>query len=198
MVVSHPSLLHRKHESIIQSLETWRSSQFGEKLVLILIEKYPQLLDITDESDINIKIENLKKYAGGVKNVWRLFLNSPNLIVDKIRTTDIKIAYLTDVMNVDVAEVVKSSVFSNSFEEIRCRHVFLERLGLYKTKSKKADPAEPSKNPKLYTIMDTSDKRFATKVAFVTLDEFEAFQELFKRELVKNRNVDSEEYLEEE
>lgn len=194
MIVSNPSLLHRKHENIIQSLETWRSSQFGEKLVLILIEKYPQLLDITDAADLYLKIENLKKYAGGVKNVWRLFLNSPNLIYDKTSTTDVKVDYLNDVMRVDVLEVVKSAVFSNTFEEIRCRHVFLERLGLYKTKSKKADPAEPSKNPKLYTIMDTSEKRFATKVAFVTLEEFEAFQELFKRELVKNR----EEYLEDE
>lgn len=197
MIVSNPSLLHRKQENIVQSLEAWRCSQFGGKLSLVLIEKYPQLLDV-DESDVYIKIENLKTFAGGVKNVWRLFLNSPNLIYDKVGTTNAKIDYLNDVMKVDVAEVIKSSVFSNTFEEIRCRHVFLERLGLYKPRSKKADPAEPSKNPKLYTIMDTSEKRFATKVAFVTLEEFEAFQELFKRELVKNRNVDSDEYLEDD
>lgn len=90
--------------------------------------------------------------------------------------------YLTDIMKVDPTEASKSKVFSHSLDVIKCRHVFLNRLGLFKPKNPKVDPLLPSKNPKMTNIYDTSDKEFATKICGVTLEEFETFRELFKRE----------------
>ena len=128
-------------------------------------------------------------------------MNSPNVAFDNVNLLQKKIDYLKRVMKVDQSEATKSNIFSTSMEVIEQRHVFLERLGLYDAKhSKSADDQEPSKNPNLYQIVDTSDKRFATKVAFVTLEEFETFIDLFKKE--KNRSnsyeSDDDEFMDED
>lgn len=91
-------------------------------------------------------------------------------------------------MKVDETEVSKSKVFSYSLDAIKCRHVFLDRLGLFKPKNPKVDRLQPSKNPKMNEIFDTSDREFAVKTCGVTLEEFETFRELYKRE--KNRDED--------
>lgn len=117
------------------------------------------------------------------KNVFKVLLNSPNVAFDNVNLIEKKVNYLKNTMKVDQSEATKSKVFSVSLEVLEQRHVFLERLGLYDAKnSKREDHQEPSKNPNLYQIVDTSDKRFATKVAFVTLDEFETFIDLYKKE----------------
>lgn len=83
-------------------------------------------------------------------------------------------------MKVPPLEVYKSAAFSLDLLTLKTRHIFMKRLGIFIVKKK---PDEVSKNPQLYQITDTSDKRFAAKVCFVTLEEFETFQELYKREL---------------
>lgn len=98
-------------------------------------------------------------------------------------------------MKVDVTDVAKSKVFSLPIEEIKCRHVFLFRLGMFKPKNPKVDPLQPSKNPKMSYIYDTSDREFAVKTCGVTLEEFETFRELYKRERDTNHeeeDVDDE------
>jgi mTERF domain-containing protein len=49
-----------------------------------------------------------------------------------------------------------------------------------------------NKNEKLYKIMDTSDKKFASKVCHVTLEEYETFEDLYRKELSENDEVDSD------
>lgn len=109
-------------------------------------------------------------------------VNSPNVAVDKIKDVEEKITFFEEVMKVEHTEVVKTMAFSHTMHKIRLRHEFLVRLGMYKPKSAKADPTQKSTNPSLYQMVDTTDKRFATKVALVSLEEFEVFQEMFKRE----------------
>lgn len=114
-------------------------------------------------------------------------MNAPNLITDNVTTIDSKIAYIRNVMRAEVSDVVKSTVFSHSLESIQCRHVFLDRLGLYKPRSLKADPLEPNKNPRMHLIYDTSDQAFASKTCGVSPEEFEVFEKLFAVELEKGK-----------
>lgn len=93
-------------------------------------------------------------------------------------------------MKVDETDAAKSKVFSHTLDVIKCRHVFLSRLGLFKPKNPKVDPLQPSKNPKMAFIYDTSDREFAVKTCGVTLDEFETFRELYKRE--KDSHLDDD------
>lgn len=134
-----------------------------------------------------------------IKNVWKLLMNSPNLINDTDEIIEEKFNYLINVMRCDIPEICKSEVFSKSLDEIKCRHIFLERLGLFKPKSLKSESKDLTNNPKLYRIIDTSDRNFSTKLCKVTLDEYEAFKELFKRELLlDNDNGDDDDESENE
>uniref|UniRef100_A0A1B0DC24 Palmitoyltransferase n=1 Tax=Phlebotomus papatasi TaxID=29031 RepID=A0A1B0DC24_PHLPP len=58
--------------------------------------------------------------------------------------------------------------------------------------SYKEDPGEVNNNPKLHQIVDTSDKTFATKIAFATLEEYEVFEELYSRELNEQDDEESD------
>lgn len=121
-------------------------------------------------------------------------MNSPSLIKENDSAIEARYLYLTKVMRLEVPEIVKSEVFSKSIEELKTRHMFLDRLGLFKPRSIRADPDEPTKNHRLYQIVDSSDKSFATKIARVTLFEWEVFQDLYSKEL---KEADDEELYEE-
>lgn len=188
-----PTLLNRPAAQIVHSLECWRSTQFGDQKVLNLLEQYPELFDVRDEHTITGRMAYLKPFALTGKNIWRLLMNSPNLISDREPVIDAKIAYLRTQMRADVSDIVKSTVFSHSLDSIRCRHVFLDRLGLYKPRSPKADPSEPNKNPRMHQIYDASDDVFAKKTCGVSADEYEVFQKLFAIEVEKGKQDFDEE-----
>ncbi|KAL9707488.1 hypothetical protein quinque_011006 [Culex quinquefasciatus] len=183
IVSAYPELLGRDPDRLAGSLHCWRSCQFGDRQMQALLAAHPQLLDLTDQGKLAARVAFLHSYFETRKNVWRLFLNCPNLVADDAQgTIQPKVEYILQRMRIEVPEVVKCCALAAELDMVRCRHVFLERLGLFKPRSLKADPGDPNDNPKLHQITDTTDKRFAVKVAFVTLEEYEAFQELFERE----------------
>uniref|UniRef100_A0A182ITK9 Uncharacterized protein n=1 Tax=Anopheles atroparvus TaxID=41427 RepID=A0A182ITK9_ANOAO len=190
IIGGHPSILVRPTEKIAESLHCWRSCQFGDANMKVLVSAHPYLLDYTNQGQLAQRVAFLHSHFETRKNVYRLFLNAPNLLVDEQRVTEEKITFLMETMRHEVLEVVKSCAFAHDLEHLRCRHTFLERLGLFKPRSLKADPNTPTGNPKLHQITDTSDKRFAVKVAYVTLEEYEVFQELFRREMEQDDHDD--------
>ncbi|KAH8353199.1 hypothetical protein KR084_009630 [Drosophila pseudotakahashii] len=193
IVTGNPAVLKRTPEKIINSLEIWRACQFGENLLHLLLTKYPELLDISDSHQLLSHIGFLKSRVSTSKNVWKLLMNSPDLIAQPEEIVEEKLNFLIDVMRIEVPEIVKSAALTLPFEEMRCRHEFLVRLGLFKPRPQKADPNEPTSNHKLYQITDTSEKSFATKICHVTLPEYEAFKELYAKELERKARKDKEE-----
>lgn len=189
IISQQPSLLTRQPDQIVQTVECWRSTQFGDHRVLELLERYPELFDFRDERMLLHRLAFLKLYVATAKNVWRLFMNSPNTITERETSLEAKIEYLQNTMRAEVSDVVKSSVFSHQLDSIRTRHTFLDRLGLFKPRSPKADPKDPNRNPRMHQIFDTSDKEFASKVCGVSLEEWEVFQALFAKELAKESKV---------
>uniref|UniRef100_A0A182Y5K0 Uncharacterized protein n=1 Tax=Anopheles stephensi TaxID=30069 RepID=A0A182Y5K0_ANOST len=201
IIGGHPSILVRPVEKIAESLHCWRSCQFGDANMKVLVSAHPYFLDYTNHGQLAQRVAFLHSHFETRKNVYRLFLNAPNLVVDEQHVTEAKIAYLMQTMRHDVLEVVKSCAFTHDLEHLRCRHTFLERLGLFKPRSLKADKSTPTGNPPVHQITDTSDKRFAVKVAYVTLEEYEVFQELYRRELEQEDGrhpVDDDEFDAEE
>lgn len=199
IVTGNPAVLKRTPDKIINSLEIWRACQFGEHLLHLLLTKYPELLDITESHQLLEHIAFLKSRVSTSKNVWKLLMNSPDLIAQPEESLEEKLNYIIDVMRIEVPEIVKSASLTLPFDEIRCRHQFLVRLGLFKPRPLKADPNDPTTNHKLYQITDTSEKTFATKICHVTLPEYEAFKELYAKELErKNKKSKDEEDLSDE
>lgn len=194
IVTGNPNVLKRTPDRIINTLEIWRACQFGENLLHLLLTKYPELLDVTDAHQLLTLSAYLKSRLSTNKNVWKVLMNSPDLMAQPENLIEEKLTYMFEVMRIEVPEIVKSSALSLSFEELRCRHTFLVRLGLFKPRPLKADPNEPTTNHRLYQITDTSEKTFVTKICHVTLPEYEAFKELLARELErKSRKTQVEE-----
>lgn len=110
-------------------------------------------------------------------------MSSPEVTIQSEQILEKKFKYLIEKMRIEIPEIVDSNVFSYDLEFIKIRHVFMERLGLYKVKSLKKDAKnDKNTNPRLSKIVDSPNKRFATKLCYVTLEEYEVFQELLKRE----------------
>lgn len=190
IISQNPKLLITSQEKIFASINNWRAFQFGERDTISLLERFPELMNLQHTKDLTKKIDTIKDFVGGGSNMLKLLLNSPSVLGQSLPIINEKIDYLKNVMKVEAAEVYKSDVFSGDILNIKTRHIFLQRLGLFVVKKKK-DPNEISKNPKLYQIMDTSEKRFATKVCHVTLEEFETFQELYKKEIENAQHQES-------
>ncbi|KAH8271870.1 hypothetical protein KR044_008419 [Drosophila immigrans] len=183
IVTGNPAVLKRTPQRIIESLEVWRSCQFGEHLLHLLLTKYPELLNVSNAHQLRTLMGYLKSRVSTTKNVWKLLMNCPDILAQSEHIMEQKFNYMSDVMRLEVPEIVKSTAMSLPFDELRCRHTFLLRLGLFKPRALKADPDEKSTNNRLYQITDTSDKAFATKICHVTLAEYEAFKELLAKEL---------------
>lgn len=193
IVTGNPKVLSRPPQKIINTLEYWRTCQFGEYHLFLLITKYPTFMDVDDQRHLVKHIEFLRSYVSTSKNVWKLLMTCPNLMEQSTQTIESKILYMKDVMRIDIPEIIKSEALSKSLEDIRCRHVFMERLGLFKPRPLKADPNQPTTNARLYKITDTSEKAFATKICHVSLAEYEAFKDLLSRELERKMREEEEE-----
>lgn len=207
MITQHPALLNKSREQIETALNKWSTFNLGEKQTLQLLERYPELLELKNFHLLNENLHIVKSFVGQ-KHGFKVLRNSPNIVSDNSDLLGQKIYYLRDVMKIDPIEVYKSDVFSLDILTLKTRHMFLERLGMYfkkKNRDGDNDAHETKKNPKLSKITDSSDKRFATKVCHVTLDEYETFAEMYKEELEKQEDkLDSrnfkghEEYMNDE
>lgn len=83
-------------------------------------------------------------------------------------------------MGIKQAEMVKSRLFRFTLDELRFRHSFLERRGLYQTPDKKGQTTII--NPKLDNIINVDQDTFLTHVAMASAEEYDVFQRLMARE----------------
>lgn len=182
ILCGQPKLLNTPSSTVVNNIEAWRNCQFGERRLQGLLTKHPELILFGNIKHLRNRVAFIEQFVTTPKNAWRLFMSSPEICFQPLPDIKAKFDYLLDKMRVPVPEVVDSDVFIHSLEHIKTRHIFMDRLGLYKLRSKKADEDEVNQNPRLNKIMDSSDKTFARKLCHVTLEEYEVFQELIKRE----------------
>lgn len=84
-------------------------------------------------------------------------------------------------MGVKQEEIVKSKLFRSSLEEVRHRHCFLERRGLYQTPDKNRQTTIV--NPKLDSVLNVDEDTFLTQLAKASAEEYDVFKRLVTREL---------------
>ncbi|XP_063700238.1 transcription termination factor 4, mitochondrial [Culicoides brevitarsis] len=199
IVSAYPQIFTTSLDTTFKQLEAWRGCQFGEKRLQDLICKHPALIQHGNEKQLSRRMAFLQGYVQTPKNVWRIMMSSPEVAIQSEETLAAKFKYLIETMQVEVSEIVDSDVFLHDLEHIKMRHIFMQRLGLYKVKSKRADvrKSEKNSNPRLNRIVDTSDKKFATKICYVTLEEYEVFQELLRREWERQDLDDEDEDFDE-
>lgn len=105
----------------------------------------------------------------------------------------------------DYKEILKAKIFKHSYEHIRLRHLLLERLGLYQVPDKHGKTK--IRNPSLCRIIDSTDKRFASSCANISVEQLKTFAEMLKEEKLEeddenftddeDGNLDSDDFHEE-
>lgn len=195
MINKRPSLLKMQEEKITKGILTWMSCQFGEQLMLELLSTYPELIDIPQKTVLPC-VKFLATFMENKKRVGKMLLIAPSIITQDWRELKAKLEYL-DNLRIDRSEIASTGVLRLSLFDIKTRHEFLIRAGLYKIPKKK-QIKQTIKNPKLNEIVNTSKIEFANKLGGMSLTEFEVFSELYKKELEENEELDSQSESEEE
>lgn len=193
IIKKNPAVVTLPPKKLENTLECWRGFLFTNSQFIQLFVQCPELLDFSNENELRSRFADIKMYAGKPKNVWRLLMASPNIIVDNPKNFAAKANYMLEEMKVDVSDAMKSGAFSHSLEKLKCRHMLLVRLGIFKEKSKKATPLDSNKNPRVARIFDTSDSEFVRKICGISIAELNAFNALYKRELEEQREMDHDE-----
>ncbi|XP_010180305.1 PREDICTED: transcription termination factor 4, mitochondrial-like, partial [Mesitornis unicolor] len=93
-------------------------------------------------------------------------------------------------MGVKQKEMVKARLFRVPFAELRNRHIFLERRGLYQTPHK---GQIETNNPKLKDILQLPEKDFLASLARSTAEEYEVFKKLLAQEEKEEEEEEEEE-----
>lgn len=187
IITTHPQVLSLRKEQIEYRLQIWNMAKFSRTQYYDLFVQCPEILDFDDEKMITKRYTQLQSIVATPKNVWRILMSSPNVLVDDIRSTEAKVNYVVEEMMADVTDLVKSGVLGLPLDKIKTRHMLLVRLGLYKKRNLKASELNTNKNPRLFRIMDACDEEFAIKTCGISMKELNAFNELYERELEEKR-----------
>lgn len=82
-------------------------------------------------------------------------------------------------MGVKQAEMVKAKLFRFTLDEVRNRHSFLERRGLFQTPDKNGQTIIV--NPKLDSVLNSDEDSFL-KLGSASAEEYDVFKRLVERE----------------
>lgn len=190
MIDSNPDILTMNRIHLHKCMSAWNNFRFDDKKLKQLIVLQPSCL-LLDEKQILSRIPKLLAYVGKKPNrVLELISFSPNVLFDNWNQLESKFDYLLLDMELGPTQFVTTSALSSTLFDIKCRHSFLVKLGMFKNRDPKANSNQILDNPTLKKIIDTTDKQFAIKVAGVTAEEFFVFKKLFKKEL-DEENEDS-------
>ncbi|XP_075273917.1 transcription termination factor 4, mitochondrial [Opisthocomus hoazin] len=114
----------------------------------------------------------------------------PAVLLEEPRRLHHHFQYVYFRMGVQQKEMVKARLFRVPFGELRNRHVFLERRGLYQTPHK---GQTQTGNPKLKDILQLPEKDFLASLARSTPEEYEVFKKLLAREEEEEEKEEEEE-----
>lgn len=192
MIDSNPDILNVNRNSLHKCMSAWTNFRFDDKKLRQLLVAQPSCL-LLDEKSILSRIPTLLAFVGKKHNrLLELISYSPNVMFDKWKHLEPKFDYILLNMEYGPTQFVTTSVMSSTLFDIKCRHNFLVKLGMFKKRDPKDNLNQLTGNPSLKKIIETSDKQFAVNIAGVTAEEFFVFKKLFKKQLDKEEEDDNE------
>uniref|UniRef100_A0A3B4ALQ5 Mitochondrial transcription termination factor 4 n=1 Tax=Periophthalmus magnuspinnatus TaxID=409849 RepID=A0A3B4ALQ5_9GOBI len=198
-----PELYSIKEAQLQQRIANLRKLGLVEGSLQRVVAHHPQILTMKVKK-INSTVMFLKeKCLFTSQQVTDILRDSPTIIQEDMAQIQYKFQYVYFRMGVKQAEMVKSRLFRFTLDEVRNRHCFLERRGLFETPDKKGQTTIV--NPKLGSILNVDQDMFVTQVAKATLEEYDVFQRLIAREYQEEEHLtdfdsisDDDEAVEEE
>lgn len=196
IIDKYTNILRIHAEDVENRIEMWNSCQFTKTQFYDLFIQCPELIEFNDPNALSKRLGQLRSIVSTPKNIWRLLMASPNVLVDNFQSIQTKVDYVTKDMEADVTDLVKSGTLGLPLKKIKTRHMLLVRLGIYKKRNFKASELSSNKNPRLFRIMDVDDEEFASKTCKISFKELEAFSDLYERELeeIKESEIDYDDF----
>ncbi|XP_035279050.1 transcription termination factor 4, mitochondrial [Anguilla anguilla] len=176
-----PELYQVKGALLQQRVDNLRKLGLVEGSLQRVVRHYPQLLTLPVKRVNGVSRFLREKCHLTAQQVTDVLRDSAAVVLEDMDKLEYKFQYAYFRMGLGQAEMVKSGLFRVSLEEVRCRHGFLERRGLYQTPDKKGQTRIV--NPKLKDFLAVPEDTFLSKVALATGVEFEVFRKLMDREI---------------
>ncbi|XP_072330958.1 transcription termination factor 4, mitochondrial isoform X1 [Scyliorhinus torazame] len=191
-----PELFGVKEHQLQSRIDNLQKHGLGEGSLQRVLLQSPQILNLSAKQ-VNNTVRFFKdKCIFTGQQIIIILRTSPNVLFEKLEELEYKFQYAYFRMGMKQPEITKSGLFQVSLEELKHRHIFLERLGLYQTPDKKGQTQIV--NPKPKDILTTSEDYFLAKVAKSTWEEFDIFKKLLIREEIEKEEIESSEWEGEE
>lgn len=175
-----PELYKVKGTQFQQRITNLRKVGLLEGSLQRVVSHYPQILTFPMKR-INTVVRLLRERClFTFPQATDILRDSPTVVDEDLGQLEYKFQYVYFRMGVKQAEIVRSKLFRVGLEEVRCRHCFLERRGLYQTPDKKGQTL--ILNPKLNDILNVTEETYLAKVAMATQEEYSVFRKLMQRE----------------
>jgi hypothetical protein len=177
MMERWPELTRQDVNRLEGVLEAWQQCQFGEENQVRLLATHPNLLSLSPTQVENTIVKLSSRFNN--KYVYKIVYNAPDVMFEDWDMFEDKLDYLLNTVRASKTEIVNSGALGHPLPHLKQRLTFLCRAGAYTIPKPKTLPQEMPRNPKLDVIVNSSDKYLATKVAGLTLFEYEVFQQLY-------------------
>ncbi|KAM9322931.1 transcription termination factor 4, mitochondrial isoform 1-T1 [Pholidichthys leucotaenia] len=175
-----PELYTTKEKQLQERISNLRKMGLVEGSLQRVVSYYPKILTVPVKTVKHVVLFLKEKCLFTAQQVTDILRESPAVVLEDLGQLEYKFQYVYFKMGVKQAEMVKCRLFRVSLDEVRCRHSFLERRGLYVTPDKKGQTVII--NPKLAAVLNTDQDTFLTRVAQASAEEYKVFQKLVARE----------------
>ncbi|KAK7945690.1 hypothetical protein WMY93_001418 [Mugilogobius chulae] len=175
-----PELYTVKETQLQQRIANLRKKGLLEGSLQRVVAHHPQILTMKMKKINNVVLFLKEQCLFTTPQVTDILRDSPAIVQEDLAHIQYKFQYVYFRMGVKQAEMVKSRLFRFTLDEVRNRHCFLERRGLYETPDKKGQTTII--NPKLSSILHVDQDMYVTQVAKATPEEYAIFQKLMARE----------------
>ncbi|XP_071500562.1 transcription termination factor 4, mitochondrial-like [Diadema antillarum] len=164
-----------------------RKLGFVEGRLQKVVADWSQILTL-GSTELKTVVRTLMDKCGFTKvDVVTILSECPSILAENPDTLEVKFQYVYFRMGItDNSEMARARIFKYSLDHLRCRHLILERLGIYVPPDNRGRFSK--KNPALTVVMDSSDGRFASKVAGVSGQELQAFAKVLQEEVKHERD----------
>ncbi|XP_054625307.1 transcription termination factor 4, mitochondrial [Dunckerocampus dactyliophorus] len=176
-----PELYTIKESLLQQRISNLRRLGLGEGSLQRVVAYYPAILTVPVKTVKHVVMFLREKCLFTMQQVTDILRDSPTVVQEDLAQLQYKFQYVYFRMGIKQAEMVKNRLFRSALDELRCRHCFLERRGLYQTPDKKGQTTIV--NPKLDSILNVDLDTFLTHAAqAASAEEYDVFQRLMARE----------------
>ncbi|XP_003438221.1 transcription termination factor 4, mitochondrial [Oreochromis niloticus] len=175
-----PELYTIKEAQLQQRISNLRKMGLVEGSLQRVVAHYPRILTVPLKRVKNVVMFLKEKCLFTSQQVTDIIRDCPAVVLENLDQLEYKFQYVYFRMGVKQAEMVKCRLFRYSLDEVRCRHTFLERRGLYETPDKKGQTTII--NPSLDSILNVDQDTFLAHVAQASAEEYDVFKRLAARE----------------